>query len=218
MSAQSSGWAWISRSLVAGALLVYLVGCVRAMAKDELVIEPRAILSAAWDPHRDHVRVDYTVNNRGEVPIVVFDRLFRSERSGSRTIDPHLAFTSLSAEGYLIVEKLVPAIPDHLDVESPLVPYGRVVPAGGELVGSATIPAPVKLYVPYAAGRPQPKLETATAVVLRIGVAAIDDDAAPRPIESEGGVVYALRHDWASQRQRVLASTMVRMAVPIAQQ
>jgi hypothetical protein len=168
-----------------------------------------------WAITDTQIAAQYEVLNDGTQQLLVFDRLYETARSGTRTVQPELAYTSVEATGMLGIEKLVAPLPEDIDIEQPDLPYARLLGPGDSLTGRATVARPVRLHPPYPQGYSLTKASRASAVMLRLGYAPFEEAAAPRAIRANEETLYSVRHAWARPRQRLLESAPVELDVDI---
>lgn len=174
------------------------------------------ILTMEWQPREGHVIAAYTVENRSPHPIMVFDRVFLIRPDGGRIVDPDRAYISVMADGMMLVDKLVPALPKDREVESPELPYARLVPPGGRLQGQALVGTPVltsPAYGKIASGAFAARVKNA---VFRIGYAYVTDTMIAVPAKGSEDEIWSLRHGWATSNQRVLQGPILTMDMEIA--
>ena len=163
----------------------------------------------------------YRLHNAGAGRLVLFDRLSYRDEAGKRVPDREFAYVTFAPEGGVVVDKLVPAIPDEIDVMSPEMPYGRVVKPGESLEGRALLRLPLRERTAYGLRGTAPLAETVWAV-LRLGVAALPDrwsgEAMVKDVTLPWGEAAVLaRHAWASQVQQVLVGARHGLQVPVLQ-
>ncbi|MFB9151318.1 hypothetical protein ACFFU4_16320 [Roseovarius ramblicola] len=161
------------------------------------------------------IAAQYEVLNAGAQQFLVFDRLYETARSGTRTVHPELAYTRLDATGILGIEKLVPPLPEDIDIEQPELPYARLLDPGASLTGRVAVARPVRLNPAYPQGYAMTEADSASAVMLRIGYAPFEEDAAARQINANGEILYSMRHAWVRPRQRLIESAPMELAVHI---
>ena len=206
---------WITRR---AGLVVLCAGFLgRAASGDQNMTENDVILSMEWQPKKGHVIATYTMENRSAHAVMVFDRLFVTRPDGGRIVDPDRAYITVMADGMMLVDKLVPALPADSDVESPEVPYARLVAPGGRLEGQALVGTPVLTNPPYgqpATGALAPSVKNA---VFRIGYAYVTDTMIAVPARGSDDEIWSLRHNWASINQRVLQGPILTMDMDIVQ-
>lgn len=172
-------------------------------------------LRVNWSILDEAIVGQYEIRNDGEERLLVFDRLYETERSGERMVRADLAYTTLDDDSVLLIDKFVAALPEAFDIESPELPYARPVEPGESLAGRAVVARPVMLRPPYPQAHDTGRAQMATAVKLRLGYAPIDEKAVPRGIATEDETVYAVRHAWAAPRQRIVESQPKRVDLRI---
>ena len=172
------------------------------------------ILQVEWVQADDHLIAAYTVQNRAAVNIVVFDRLFLTERSGGRVVEPDRAYVSVNAEHVLRIEKIVPEAPRNMDVEAPELPYVRVLRPGEALQGRAVVSVPVLTTPAYGEPASGTGSDRARTAVFRIGYAKVDDQATAVPVRDLEDV-WSVPHGWAAVRQVVLTGPLIEVDLPV---
>ncbi len=208
---------WWGRIGQAAGLVVLCAGLLGQAARgDQKMSDSDVILTMEWQPKEGHVIAAYVVENRSAHPVMVFDRLFLTRPDGGRIVDADRAYVSVMADGMLLVDKLVPALPADRDVESPEVPYARLVPPGGRVQGQAVVSTPVlttPAYGKIATGAHADRVKTA---VFRIAFAYVTDTMIAVPAKGSDDEIWSLRHNWASTNQRVLQGPILTMDMEIA--
>ncbi|GAA0774870.1 hypothetical protein GCM10009077_11260 [Roseibium denhamense] len=171
-------------------------------------------LTVNWSSDGSVLTGIYEFANGAQNPAIVFDMLFKEAPSGQRILEPGLAFTQLLDNGILVADKLIPALPEDLDVDAPIIPYGRVVGPGTTLSGHIRLPLPVPHYQPYDYQKPDVEEVIAQGVSMRLGYALIDEAYAGKALELDGVEVQSVRHGWAAPRQKFVNSEVVQMQIP----
>lgn len=180
-----------------------------------------ARLEVQWSQEAGAVLLRYRVTNVGAGRLVVFDRVALRDEAGRRVPDPASAWVTFLADGGVLVDKLVPEIPDSIDVMSPEMPYARLVRAGEVLEGRAVLRLPLQERTPYGLRGAAPGAQTAWGQA-RIGFAALPErwDGEPQGKEVQlpwGEPAWLMRHAWASVNQRVLVSVRQPLEVSVLQ-
>lgn len=199
--------------MVAGLLALALGPVQEGHAMGENT-EPAISLEVRWSAGDGHVTGAYRVENRSAARLMVFDRLYHTQRSGRRTVDPDFAWRRIGGDGVVSVEKLVPEIPRDIDVMAPELPYARVLDPGAVLEGRAVVPVPVTAALPYTP-QPLPPRDTVSGLVLRLGYAVADEALRATPVETGEDGVYSVHHAWAVPRQRLLESPVEAVELPL---
>lgn len=171
-----------------------------------MVAADSVMLRVNWSILDDAIVGQYEFRNDGERRLLVFDRLYETDRSGKRMVQADLAYTTLDDDNVLVIDKLVAPLPEAFDVGSPELPYARLIEPGESLTGRAIVARPVVLRPPYPQAHGAARAHAATAVKLRLGYAPVDEKAVPRGIATEDETVYSVRHAWAAPRQRIVES------------
>ena len=91
------------------------------------------------------LKVEYSVINKSDVPILVFDRM-RNLRTGEP--DPNWAFVDISG-GEAILKRAQEKMPKTMTMENNPVPYAREIPPGGTAAGHFQLAAPLRQSDPY---------------------------------------------------------------------
>ena len=197
-------------------MVVLCAGLLGQAARgDQKMSDNDVILTMEWQPKEGHVIAAYMVENRSAHAVMVFDRLFLTRPDGGRIVDPDRAYISVMADGMMLVDKLVPALPADRDVESPEVPYARLVPAGGRLVGQALVGTPVLTNPAYGQPTTGAHAEMVKNAVFRIGYAYVTDAMIAVPAKGSEEEIWSLRHNWASTNQRVLQGPILTIEMEI---
>lgn len=120
----------------------------------------------------------YEVRNMSDEDILVLDGLFRTE--GVPVLDNSMAYTVLEGANLTLFRGVVP-VPEGMQVESPEVPFARLLPAGESLKGTIEAPLPLALNDPYAMSVKE-EIRSVKQARLRVGyLAAKDLDSKPGP-------------------------------------
>jgi len=167
------------------------------------------ILTQDWVQAEDHLTAVYAVENRTAGNIVVFDRLFLTLPNGQRMVDPDRAYITVTSEYVLRVEKVLAPLPPDRDVESPEVPYVRVLRPGAKLEGRAVVLVPILTLPPYGKPATGAASDRARTAVFRIGYAVVDDAALAVPIGAPDDGVWSVPHAWANTRQQILQGPLI---------
>ena len=204
-----------------GVLAGLLVGLGSARAAGGGMNGADARLEVQWSQEAGALMLRYRVANPGAGRLVVFDRVALRDEAGRRVPDPTSAWVTFAPEGGAVVDKLVPDIPDSIDVMSPEMPYARLLRAGEVLEGRAVLRLPLQERTPYGLHGAAPGTQTAW-VQARIGLAALPDrwDGEPQGKEVQlpwGEPAWLMRHAWARMNQRVLVSPRQALEVSVLQ-
>ena len=167
------------------------------------------ILTQDWVQAEDHLIAAYAVENRTAGSIVVFDRLFLTLPTGQRVVEPDRAYVTVTSESVLRVEKVLAPLPLDRDVESPEVPYVRVLAPGAKLEGRAVVMIPILTLPPYGRPATGAASERARTAVFRIGYAVVDDAASAVPIGAPDDGVWSVPFAWATTRQQMLQGPLI---------
>lgn len=197
------------RIFLHGAAGLLLAAATRAKA-DTMTPELKADVRVA----DDRLILAYRLGNPGPTPLLVFDRLYQTARSGARTVDPALAYVAIEDGRLVALKAFVPPPPD-IDVEMPDVPYARLLAPGGSLAGTAGVWLPARPFLPHA--RVEAHGGTAHGVELRIGYAAVPGELPGREIAADGEVVISVRPGFAAERQQIAAAVFAGVSVPLAE-
>ena len=205
------------RSVLAGVLLGF--GAGRAAGGG--MSGAGARLEVQWSQEAGALMLRYRLANAGAGRLVVFDRVALRDEAGRRVADPLSAWVTFAPEGGAVVDKLVPQIPDSIDVMNPEMPYARLVRAGEVLEGRAVLRLPLQERTPYGLRGAAPGARTEW-VQARIGFAALPDhwDGEPQGKELQlpwGEAAWLMRHAWASVNQQVLVSPRQALQVSVLQ-
>ncbi len=173
-------------------------------------------LQIEWSPAKDHLSATYTVENKSPEALLVFDRLFRTARSGERTVVPDLAWRWLEADGRYIVAKYVAPIPEGMLLEAPELPYARLLPSGEHLTGQVLLPLPLDEHRPYADSPIAREISTIDRLEFWLGYAVAESDMQMRSIDAGDESVLSVDFGWAKPRQRLLRVTSADMELPVA--
>lgn len=171
-----------------------------------------------WKFDAGRLQCSYTLTNVSAFEIAVFDVLFRTRRNGSRVIDPGFAFSRVSENGLMLIEKTVPELRDDLDVPAPVVPYARSLGSNERLTGIVDLEFPKDLYYPYQNKKSGVKVNNSGYVQFLFGYAAIDNALVSSLVDGPDGPTFMVRHSWAVQRHRVVASEISPLEIDLRQQ
>lgn len=176
----------------------------------------RVEIKAEWAAGEHALVVRYAIRNGLPGQIVVFDRLYATDVTGVRTVEPGRAFVVVTGEGLLVMDKLIPALPEDREVETPLMPYGRLVEPGQVLTGEAAVQVPVLTWPAYGKPGQGAGATRAKQGLLRIGYAPVGPEVPARPYAAPDGPAWALPHAWAAGAQRVIEAPRVELDLPVA--
>lgn len=172
-------------------------------------------LSVAWDESGPAVVGTYTIANTGAARVLVFDRLYQTAQSGFRSIVPALAWRWLEPEGVYRVAKYVPNLPHGMRVESPDLPYARLLEPGASLTGAVWLPARLDQLRPYGEPPSYASVARISGLVLSLGYAEVDDMLVAKPMGAGEDLSFSVAFDWAITRQRLISSDMAKLALPM---
>lgn len=99
----------------------------------------------------DALHLTATVRNTGPTAVWLFDRLFRTERTGHYRLDDSLAYVEEQG-GVLIISRKLHPVPQGLMVEFPEIPCVSRLAPGESREQYLRVPLPAKTWVPYAQG------------------------------------------------------------------
>jgi len=173
-------------------------------------------LTLEWRSGDDHLVAAYRIENRATRPVLVFDRIFATLPQGGRVIEAGRAYVRINEEGLLVIEKLIPPLPADRDVESPEVPYARLLEPGAALLGEARLTVPVLTTPAY--GRPGSAVGRARSrtAMFRIGYVGVEPETPGKSLMFGEETLWSLPHFWAAPRQQVLTGPTIDIDVPMA--
>jgi len=177
--------------------------------------EAQLQLEIAVQPGEGFVLAEYRLSNRGSHPVVVFDRVFATDRTGRRTVDPDLCWRWVDAEGGYVMAKIMPSVPRGMRVEAMEIPYARGLGAGGVLEGRMLAPLPLDQSLPYGQVAPVPSVSEVSGVRVLLGYGVVDPEFAFVEIATPEGPVLSVRSPWAQTRHRVLRAPLVAAKLPV---
>lgn len=172
-------------------------------------------LSMAWDVSGPAVVGTYTIANSGAARVLVFDRLYQTAQSGFRSIVAELAWRWLEPEGVYRVAKYVPQVPHGVRVESPEVPYARILEPGASLTGTVWLPAKLDQLRPYGEPPAHAPVTRVSGLVFSLGYAEVDDKLVAKPVGPDDDPAYSVAFDWAITRQRLISSDLTKLDLPM---
>jgi len=146
-------WKW-----TAGLVLLVLLGCARVEAgprkkEDSRVAESNVELQVRGVEHTpDGLVLTYEVQNRGERPVWLFDRLFDTAPTGHVRLAPHKAYVSIE-DGRVVVSRMLHKVPENILVEAPEVPGVTLLQGGETMEERVVLPLPLRESLPYATGK-----------------------------------------------------------------
>ena len=177
--------------------------------------EAQLKLEVSVQPDEGFVAVDFRLTNGSSHPVVVFDRLFATDRTGGRTVDPDLCWRWVDSDGVYAMAKIIPSVPANMLVEAPEIPYARGLAAGGVLEGRMLAPLPLDQSLPYGQAAPVPSVSEVSGVQVLLGYGIVDPEFAFVEIATPEGPVLSVRPPWAMSRHRVLRAAPVAAKLPV---
>lgn len=163
------------------------------------------------------IRVEHDLANEGSEEVGVFDRFFRTTRSGQRVLDQTLSYVIFESGNTIHITRSVIPIPMGLKVEVPEVPYLSILPPGQRLQKIVEVPVPVKEYKPYEdiETRVGGRKVTFTHVYFSIGVLPNprSPEARLKELTHVGQGIYSVCYEYAVSRQRLVKTDLVRLTV-----
>lgn len=203
----------------AGAILALALVAGMAAAEDGTGMgefkETDVGLAVTWTPGEGFLAGAYQVINTGDARLLVFDRVYTTNPTGQRTVLPDHAWRWQVADGGYVVAKVVPEIPAGTRVESPEVPYARILEPQSQLDGVVHLPLPLDQFLPYEDVSHPGQGGEVKRVSLWIGVAVMDAMVSGRPVKGEEAGVFSVPFDWARARQRILRSVPFEITLPM---
>ena len=172
-------------------------------------------LVVEWTQHDRFLAGSYTIQNAGAARVLVFDRLYQTDPTGFRTVDPDLVFRWLENDGLYRIAKMVPAIPKGQKFEVPEVPYARILEPGAAIDGRVLVPVPLDQSLPYDVVAGPLDTKQISGIVLTIGFAVMDDELEATAIGTGDDVSYSVWHSWVSQRQKLISTPVFAIALPL---
>lgn len=185
-------------------------------AKDtSKMAETEITLSVEWEVDEQWVMGEYTISNPGRDRILIFDRLYHEAKSGARSVDPDYAWRWVGRDDVIVAAKIIPELPRNIDVESPLLPYARLLDPQSEIEGRVVLPIPVNQDLPYT--DPRFFTEEARGIRLMISYAVVDGEVPASRVKADEDGVFSVRANWAMPRARTLESKIKPMSLPVLQ-
>lgn len=161
--------------------------------------------------------VRYRLENESREEVCVFDRFYRTLPSGERILDDDLAYVLFEDGRVIHVTRSAMRIPDGLKVESPEVPYARVVGPGQSVEGQVVVPVPVREVRPYQ----EPVDGTGgvgtsfRSVYFTVGVFRKTADLQLRSLPRLSAGSFSVSYKDAMARQELVKSPRVDLDVPV---
>jgi hypothetical protein len=124
-------------------------------------------LSVIAGLHEQKLTIAYRVENGRQESIYLVNRIFQWTPSGL-SVDAGLVYAEVK-EGQLRLSKACLAVPEHLKVESPDVPYLSEVTAGQTFGENVSIALPLRPYHPYDQVRVTDSVHTFDAFQFAVG-------------------------------------------------
>ncbi|WP_126975636.1 hypothetical protein [Frigidibacter oleivorans] len=206
------------RRLAAGLMLALSLtgpGRTEEIAVAGALKEGDVVLEVTWTPGKGFLQGRYRLRNDGAAQLLVFDRLYHTAVTGARTVDPDHAWRWLDRDGSYRVAKTVPPVPSDRRVESPDLPYARLLPPQSALEGTVLLPLPLDQMLPYDQAPPLPPAEEVTAVTLTLGYAEVEAGTPAKALGEGADLVYSLPLGWALPRQRLVSTAPAALRLPM---
>lgn len=155
----------------------------------------------------ERLRVEYRLRNEGSSDLFVFDRLFQEEPSGARVLDDDMAYVSIEGHAILLRRAMVP-IPPETKVESPVIPYASVLPAGRESHVVFHLALPLRENDPYRDVEEQTPPETGVSRTVAFGIGVLEKSSSveAKELTDHGEGVYSLDYASAAAQSLVEAA------------
>lgn len=96
----------------------------------------------------DRLVFSYSVTNDWGREIFLFNRLFTTDRTGKRTVDPNHLYVSVSGTTLQVAKTLIP-VPEAKEVEYPDVPYMTRLESGDSFEETVELTLPIREHHPY---------------------------------------------------------------------
>lgn len=154
--------------------------------------------------------IEYTVENHTDQEQYVWDRMIKYE-GNEQKIDDDGAYVFLVDSNVLNVIRADLPLPQAIDVARKEIPFARLLPPQGKLVGTVKLPHPVVEMSPYYAPPKEEQQAKATAseVVLMIGWTPTKPGMKISERTIGGKKVFAIRGAWAGPYQEVLQERLM---------
>lgn len=197
-------------------MMVLCAGLTGQAARGEKQMsENDILLTMDWQVHATHLVAVYAVENRSAHSVMVFDRVYQIRPDGGRNVDPERAYVSVTSDSMLLVDKLVPMLPENREVESPEFPYARLLKPGEKLMGQALVTNPVLTTPAYGQPASGAANDTVKSAVFRLGYAYVTETMIAVPAKGSEDEIWSLRHAWAAKNQRVLQGPVLAIEMAV---
>jgi hypothetical protein len=189
------------------ALAAFCAPAQRMATKENKPMNGEAVLETKIEAGATGVSIRYSLTNTSSEPILVFDRMWDSEKGA---LDPNWAYVEIRG-GRALVKRLMENPPAGLRVSEPKVPYGRQVAPGAKAEGTVALPAPLTERGAYDSFTHTSKQFTdaqVTAVGFAIGYAVKPKNLPPafKPVELNGEKLLLLDRAMVGSIQKTAAS------------
>ena len=140
------------------------------------------------------LNIAYSINNKSEEDIFIFDVIWRPSESGIPELDPNEAYISLGKDGLLRIGKIVHPTPREKFVEMTIVPFVHRVAKKEKYDGIIVLSMPVQEYNPYYPADQETEWEDAVATSLEFLLNWVVDSDEMRVDESPVGNGLRVTH------------------------
>ncbi|MFH1612574.1 MAG: hypothetical protein ABIB46_02395 [bacterium] len=96
----------------------------------------------------NELKIEYTLSNRLDCEIFIFNQLFQTDMKGNQTLDPNICYTILDDETICISKQLM-KIPEELKAEAPEIPYLTRISPMEIFKESINLTLPLHINTPY---------------------------------------------------------------------
>lgn len=166
----------------------------------------------------DILTLEYQFKNTSPNKVFVFNRLYREEASGKRTIDPDLTFIHLDSNKLLVIEKIIPKIPNNMDVESPIIPYAKCLEARSSLSEKIHFSIPIKQNIPYLYEKALNNSMLLISEGIQFNIAFLEEKAEAfnvKKIVDAGKTVYSFRTGKEISQQQIIQGEITNITLDV---
>jgi hypothetical protein len=158
--------------------------------------------------------LSYIARNMSGKKVYLFNRLFRADKTGKRTIDKNKIYCNVDGDVAYVSKRLI-RVPDGVLVESPEVPYLTQLDPGASFEENLTLATPLPVDVPYLRPTgPVDKPVLCRTLIFTLGYFVAREHGWVRTITKNGENILATDYGFAVQADQAATASIPGVRIP----